>query len=61
LKAVSTIRHAREGGYPGCKHFMGVIWIPAYAGMTKDVIHPRFEKRRIRAYFRKEDGSEISY
>jgi hypothetical protein len=53
LKAVSTIRHAREGGHPGIKHLMEVIWIPASAGMTKDAIHPRFGKRGILAYFRK--------
>jgi hypothetical protein len=28
-------------------------WIPAYAGMTKDAIHPRFKKRGILAYLRK--------
>jgi hypothetical protein len=29
------------------------IWIPASAGITKDAIHPRFEKRGILAYLRK--------
>jgi hypothetical protein len=29
------------------------IWTPAYAGMTKDAIHPRFKKRGILAYLRK--------
>jgi len=29
------------------------IWIPAYAGMTKDAIHPRFKKRGIPAYLQK--------
>jgi len=53
LKAVSTIRHARESGHPGSKLFMEVIWIPVSTGMTKDAIHPRFKKRGILAYFRK--------
>ena len=29
------------------------IWIPVYAGMTKDVIYPRFKKRGILAYLHK--------
>ena len=31
------------------------IWIPAYAGMTKDAIHPRFKKRGILAYLHKRE------
>ena len=29
------------------------IWIPAYAGMTKDAIHPRFKKQGTLAYLHK--------
>ena len=29
------------------------IWMPACAGMTKDAIYPRFEKRGILAYLHK--------
>jgi hypothetical protein len=53
LKVISTTGHAREGGHPGIKHLIQIIWIPASAGMTKDAVHPRFGKPGILAYFRK--------
>jgi hypothetical protein len=42
-----------SSGHPGSKRFVELIWIPASAGMTKDAIHPDFEKRGILPYIRK--------